>query len=814
LADVDNTGENDALLTAMLNALQQMNNPPPEAGHLRDEIGFWLNARQSARKNEYNDALDKYRKAIQSNSEDNNPATHFERARILLGLPSPIYPDALSDLDAAIAAARKVSQEEPGGSTSNATPTPNEVAPTLTPPPTNTPLPKTVTAATNVKPTVTGGAPGTPAILPTLTATGSTPAPTLIAPGQPPGSPPPALLQRPFRSDFITFVQIASAVRRLIDSNQGLVAFLASSAESDYNNLRGANLVLTLTPTPGPTPTPSAQLVQFLGSWTNKDPNTQSIARTSIRTDAAKVFVHMWGACAPTDCDWGETTTDITDVDDGVLSLMWDQGFEVRTQQVSLLPDGVLRVVDHSHFTDNSGRADLDSTDDFIRESRVVVSPTVAATPIALPSSTVVPDAVADLFRRTNELRQNNKLSPYTLNADLNQVALAHSQDMANLDQLTDTGADGSTAVQRITNAGYGAGQPSEAICSGPGETLDGAWGKLTADSADLANLLNSVNTDIGIGVAQNTSNTYYTLVFGKPAQASKVPWGKSLAGVGMGNPQPLAPAELQAITDSKVEAVLVLSLGNPDENVQLVAQLQKIRPDMFIVARLFFSVDFTDKTRFSPQDFVNFVLLGAQALYDSGVRYFEVNWEPNLDVEGMGWNWANGAEYGQWFTGVVDLLRKRLPEAKFGFPALSPQPNVSAFLDGAASAIAQADWIGAASFWQSADQPPFPMTGDNGGMYWRQYRTRFPDKLIMITEFSNNSATVSSDEKARQYATYYQLLRNEPNLGAAFAFAINWPGQDNNHEGWVFNGKLTTLPSTLGQLIGEPGFLDGGVKQ
>lgn len=99
-------------------------------------------------------------------------------------------------------------------------------------------------------------------------------------------------------------------------------------------------------------------------------------------------------------------------------------------------------------------------------------------------------------------------------------------------------------------------------------------------------------------------------------------------------------------------------------------------------------------------------------------------------------------------------------------------------------------------------------MTGVNAGMYWRGFRDRFPHKLLMITEFSNNSASIDPVEKGRQYARYYQLLRNEPNLGAAFAFALSWPGQDVNCEGWEVEGKETALPGTLGSLIGQPEFL------
>ena len=81
-----------------------------------------------------------------------------------------------------------------------------------------------------------------------------------------------------------------------------------------------------------------------------------------IRTDGRTLFVHMWGSCIPTDCDWGETTTAIADAQDGVLSLRWTFSFAVDTQTLTVLADGRLRVRGHTHFTDNSGRADYDYT--------------------------------------------------------------------------------------------------------------------------------------------------------------------------------------------------------------------------------------------------------------------------------------------------------------------------------------------------------------------------------------------------------------------------------------------------------------------
>jgi hypothetical protein len=291
---------------------------------------------------------------------------------------------------------------------------------------------------------------------------------------------------------------------------------------------------------------------------------------------------------------------------------------------------------------------------------------------------------------------------------------------------------------------------------------------------------------------------------------ASAVPWGKCLAGLGMGNPQPLTPGQLLLVNKAKLESFKTLTLPDPDENKQLIAQLKKIRADMFITTRLFFSVDVGSKNKFSPQNFVDFVNNGLTACYQAGVRYFEVHNEPNLEIEGMNWNWTTGADFGNWLQQVLNLLKPRFPEAKWGYPGLSPQPNVDAFLDGSAAAANACDWIGVHCYWQQPpNQPPYPINGDNAGMYWRaKFKSRFPNKLLMITEFSNNSAAVPAADKASQYASYVKMLRTEPNVGAVFAFALNWPGQDHNREGWEFNGSETAIPGTFAALISQAGFL------
>lgn len=261
LADVDNSGENDALLTAMLDALQKIGTQVEKAPRLRDEIDYWLQARQLARQNDYNNALAYYDKAIEMNKS--NPATHFEQAHILIGLQSPVYPQALGNLDTALAAARKMSEAQP-------------VA-TLTPTPT-----LTFTATL-----------GTPTVVTATPMSKSTASPTIPTPGgQTPGpvptTTPPRPEPPPFRSQFISYVQIVSAIRNLIDSRLGLAAFLVNSAESDYDNLRKAQLVRTLTPTPTAQP-PGTQTVTAIPTATKPPTATPAVAATLTPTIQATV---------------------------------------------------------------------------------------------------------------------------------------------------------------------------------------------------------------------------------------------------------------------------------------------------------------------------------------------------------------------------------------------------------------------------------------------------------------------------------------------------------------------------------------------
>jgi hypothetical protein len=108
----------------------------------------------------------------------------------------------------------------------------------------------------------------------------------------------------------------------------------------------------------------------FLGRWKNAD--NGGISRAQIRSTEGQFFIHIWGACQP-ECDWGESTM----AGGGqIRQVTWNQGFCVIKQELIFgrppSPGSneplTLRIVSHTHFTDNSGRSDYDETDVMVKQ--------------------------------------------------------------------------------------------------------------------------------------------------------------------------------------------------------------------------------------------------------------------------------------------------------------------------------------------------------------------------------------------------------------------------------------------------------------
>ncbi len=121
------------------------------------------------------------------------------------------------------------------------------------------------------------------------------------------------------------------------------------------------------------------RISDYLGEWTNADPNTRSITRLSVQKDGEKLFVHAWGKCHPTDCDW--KTAQATAFRRSVAEISVDApvdsvgatfsfSFAETRMMLRLSTRDNLTSIVNTHFTDSSGRADYEATNQFVRAPR------------------------------------------------------------------------------------------------------------------------------------------------------------------------------------------------------------------------------------------------------------------------------------------------------------------------------------------------------------------------------------------------------------------------------------------------------------
>jgi murein DD-endopeptidase MepM/ murein hydrolase activator NlpD len=277
--------------------------------------------------------------------------------------------------------------------------------------------------------------------------------------------------------------------------------------------------------------------------------------------------------------------------------------------------------------------------------------------------------------------------------------------------------------------------------------------------------------------------------VFGWPPR-------KCLVGVNGRADGPLLDQDYPVLHTSRVEAIKLLSSARPES----LDRLRQIDPNLFVMVRLF--ADFRGRVVRSDE-FASWVEDDLRQFYSRGVRYIEVHNEPNLQIEGWKFSWQDGRQFGSWFSDVVRRLKSKFPEARFGYPGLSPGASISgqrvdswAFLGQSDEAIrASADWIACHCYWiNDAD-----MLSPTGGLVYEEYRRRYPNKLLFITEFSNPTEGTNTRIKGQQYVAYYNRLRNLAGLGAAFAFVLsasaNFP-----HEAWrLEDGTITDIPKIVG---------------
>jgi len=282
-----------------------------------------------------------------------------------------------------------------------------------------------------------------------------------------------------------------------------------------------------------------------------------------------------------------------------------------------------------------------------------------------------------------------------------------------------------------------------------------------------------------------------------EPPPTIQYPWlpGLCLSGVHGRSDGRMQEPDFAAVAQSRVEAVKLASSAAPED----VDRLRSINPNVFILVRLFASFK---GRNYGAAEFAQDLSHDMGQFYQRGIRYFEVHNEVNLIDEGWTTSWQNGREFGQWFLEVRNRLKALYPEALFGYPGLSPdgvpmsgRTNDVRFLEESDEAVRAADWIGVHCYWRDEAE----MNAPAGGLGWQEYRRRYPDKLLFVTEFSNPYSDVDRRTKAQQYVKYYQLVRHAPGVGAVFSFVLS-SSRGFEHEVWRDEaGNATEIPGIVG---------------
>ncbi len=197
-----------------------------------------------------------------------------------------------------------------------------------------------------------------------------------------------------------------------------------------------------------------------------------------------------------------------------------------------------------------------------------------------------------------------------------------------------------------------------------------------------------------------------------------------------------------------------------------------------------------------TPEQFVNARRDAIAAFIDAGLGDFEILNEPNLSREGYGRSWNSADGFNNWFLDALNRLKQVFPNARFGFPGLSPHPADYAndpavnrplrpvgdidFLDACNDAVLAADYLCAHANWQNVEQMrevDSNGTGKGGLRFVRFYHERFPTMPIVMSEFCNNRPGIGDyapdDAQWRvigdEYAEFYTLCAQYPWVQAAF---------------------------------------------
>ena len=89
---------------------------------------------------------------------------------------------------------------------------------------------------------------------------------------------------------------------------------------------------------------------QLIGTWLNQEPSTGGVTQIVITTESGALRAHVWGACEPTDCDWG--VAELT-LKESAATAIFDVGPIATTVYFVRLPNDKLLAVHKAEYRDD-----------------------------------------------------------------------------------------------------------------------------------------------------------------------------------------------------------------------------------------------------------------------------------------------------------------------------------------------------------------------------------------------------------------------------------------------------------------------------
>ncbi|WII73840.1 hypothetical protein QJS83_08110 [Bdellovibrio sp. 22V] len=117
---------------------------------------------------------------------------------------------------------------------------------------------------------------------------------------------------------------------------------------------------------------------QFVGTWVNMNSKTQGIVKFTVDTN---MKIHLYGACAPTPCDIGQTNfytngTHVADMNHKAATAIYNLSFKQMLVTFKLSANSGRVYMEHyNRFTDNSGRQNYWMGERFRKVSTMVEVP-------------------------------------------------------------------------------------------------------------------------------------------------------------------------------------------------------------------------------------------------------------------------------------------------------------------------------------------------------------------------------------------------------------------------------------------------------